>query len=116
MAPKPAFGRPFRSHFSFDHDYVPLNHGSFGTYPRAVREQWLEYQDEEEQNPDVWIRYKFYPLLQKAKEAIASLVHTDPSTLVFVPNATTAINVVLRNLRWEEGDIIASFDTGTVSQ
>ena len=106
-----SFGRPLRERFLFDKEYIPLNHGSFGTYPSAVRDELLKYQDEEEKNPDQWLRYTFYPLLEKSREAIATLVNTDPSSLVFIPNATTAINVVLRSLKWEEGDVILTYDT-----
>ena len=114
MAPKSILGRALRSHFLFDEDYVPLNHGSFGTYPAAVREQMIKYQDAEERNPDVWLRYKLYPLLDESRRAIAKLVNAEPSSVVFVPNATTAVNVVLRSLKWEEGDVILTYDTSTV--
>ena len=31
--------------------------------------------------------------------------------VVFVPNATTAINVVLRSLRYEKGDVVLHLST-----
>ena len=113
MASNPIFGKALRSHFLLDKGYNALNHGSFGTHPTVVRDEMIRYQDEEEKNPDQWLRYKFYPLLEKSREAIATLVNADPSTVVFVPNATTAANVVLRALKWEAGDVIVTFDTGT---
>ena len=113
MAPS-TFGRSLRAeHFMFDKDYVPLNHGSFGTCPRIVWNEMIGYQKEEERNPDLWLRYKYYPLLEKSTAAIASLVNAEPSSVVFVSNATTAANVVMRSLKWNEGDVIFTVDTST---
>jgi selenocysteine lyase/cysteine desulfurase len=39
------------------------------------------------------------------------LLNTPSSTLVFIPNATTAINIVLRNLVFQPGDHILYFAT-----
>ena len=114
MALQPTFGRPMREHFLFDKDYVPLNHGSFGAHPTVVRDAYVSYADEEERNTDLWLRKKFYALLNASREAVATLIHADPSSIVFLPNATTAINVVLRSLEWGKGDVILTYDTSTL--
>jgi selenocysteine lyase/cysteine desulfurase len=38
-------------------------------------------------------------------------LNADVDELVFVPNATTAINIVLRNLEFKKGDVIIYFAT-----
>jgi selenocysteine lyase/cysteine desulfurase len=42
---------------------------------------------------------------------MSKLLNTPSSTLVFLPNATTGTNTVLRNLIFEEGDYILMFST-----
>jgi selenocysteine lyase/cysteine desulfurase len=50
-------------------------------------------------------------LIDESRAAIAPLLGVETDEVVFVPNATTGVNVVLRNLRWEEGDVIVLFST-----
>jgi selenocysteine lyase/cysteine desulfurase len=42
---------------------------------------------------------------------VAKLLNVDVNEVVFVPNATTAINTVLRNLEFAQGDVIIYFAT-----
>lgn len=69
------------------------------------------YQDMSEARPDAFIRYDYPKLLDKSREAIADYLHVPSSTCVFVPNATTAMNTVLRNLVYKPGDVIIYFAT-----
>lgn len=101
------FGRPLREeHFLFDKDYVPLNHGSFGTFPKSVADRLTELAAQNEARPDTYIRYEFPSLLEESRQMIAKILNTEPSTIVFLPNSTTAVNTVLRSLVWEKGDVI----------
>lgn len=87
--------------------------GSFGTVPRAIREKQREFQDESEARPDEFIRYTYPRLLDESREALGKLLNVPTSTVVFVPNATTGVNTVLRNLVWNEDgkDEILYFST-----
>lgn len=69
------------------------------------------FQDAAEARPDAFIRYEYPKLLDESREAIGSILNAPVETLVFVPNATTGVNTVLRNLRFETGDHILFFDT-----
>ncbi|THX45031.1 PLP-dependent transferase [Aureobasidium pullulans] len=100
-----------KNQFLFDPAYRNLNHGSFGTYPRSVRDALRQSQDECEARPDAYIRYAYPKALDVAREAVASLVNAPVQTVVFVPNATTGINTVLRNITFAKGDIILYFAT-----
>jgi selenocysteine lyase/cysteine desulfurase len=66
-----------------------------------------------EARPDPFIRYDYPKLLDKSREAIANLLSVPVSTIVFVPNATTGVNTVLRNLVWtpDGADEILYFNT-----
>jgi selenocysteine lyase/cysteine desulfurase len=86
-----------------------MDTGSFGTFPRVVRDTMRSYQDECEARPDEFIRYKYSSLLDKSREALATLLKVPAETLVFVPNATTGINTVLRGLTYPPDDYILFF-------
>jgi hercynylcysteine S-oxide lyase len=70
-----------------------------------------EYQDMTEAQPDVFMRVQLLQLLDESREAMAKFVNAPLESIVFVTNATEGINTVLRNLVWEEGDVIISFST-----
>lgn len=61
-------------------------------------------QEEMDNCPDVWFRYKVRDLWNKSLETAAKFVGANPRDIVFVPNATTGINTVLRCLDIHEGD------------
>ncbi|KAI1116462.1 aminotransferase family protein-like protein [Nemania sp. NC0429] len=106
------FGKAMReAHFSFAPSYVPLNHGSFGTFPDSVRDRRRSIQSETEARPDTFIRFTYPKLLLEARRAVAPLLGADAEEVVFVPNALTGINTVLRNLEYVEGDVILHFST-----
>ncbi|MCX6904920.1 MAG: aminotransferase class V-fold PLP-dependent enzyme, partial [Verrucomicrobia bacterium] len=81
-----------------------LNHGSFGSCPRAVLAFQRALQERMEGQPcDFFVR-ELEGLLDQARAALADFVGAEAADLVFVPNATTGVNTVLRSLRFEKGD------------
>lgn len=122
------FGRAMREQFMFDDGWTNLNHGefalllranvraklrqvntttgSYGTYPKSVRKAFHAFQAAQESRPDEFIRHKALDLHRQSRQAVASLVNAPLETITFVQNATTGINVVLRNLEYEPGDVI----------
>jgi isopenicillin-N epimerase len=81
-----------------------LNHGSFGACPIAVLEKQQELRHLLESEPLRFMEDQLESLLDAAREALANFVGAFPSELVFVPNATTGINTVLRSLSFQPGD------------
>jgi len=81
-----------------------LNHGSFGACPRAVLEAQSRLQAELEREPVQFMARRLPSYLDDARESLASFVGAAASDLVFVPNATTGVNAVLRSLTFEPGD------------
>lgn len=107
-----AFGEVMRrDHFPFAPGYRPLNHGSFGTFPKHVAEYQRQLQQEMEARPDTFLRYKYPELLLEARAAVAPLIGAHTDEVVFVPNATTGVNTVLRNLDFRDGDVVLHFNT-----
>lgn len=69
------------------------------------------FQDASEAAPDRYIRYEYPALLDLSRQAAAAFLNVPVDDLVLVANATTAINAVLRNLVFQEGDLIVYIDT-----
>ena len=109
---KTPFGRPMRSsYFEFSPTFTPLNHGSFGAYPRMIQAVQDAFQKQCHARPDPFIKYDLPKLIDESRKAIAPLLGVEVDEVVFVPNATTGVNVVLRNLQWEKGDVVVHFST-----
>lgn len=106
------FGAAFRkAHFAFGRHYTPLNHGSYGTVPVSVRQAHEAIRAEADGAPDPFIALEFHDRLAEQRELAAKVVNCpDVNELVFVPNATTGSDTVLKNLVWEEGDVVLCYD------
>jgi selenocysteine lyase/cysteine desulfurase len=85
--------------------------GSFGTYPRFVRARLRELQDEAEAEPDIYIRASHVKYMNESRHLLAKYLNAPASTIVLVPNATTGLNTVLRNIVYKERDTIICFST-----
>jgi isopenicillin-N epimerase len=97
-----------REFYLLDPEVVFLNHGSFGATPRIVFEKYQWWQRELEHQPVQFLGRRFDDLMQQARTALAGYVHTTPYNLVYVPNATTGLNIVARSLTLKPGDEILS--------
>ena len=103
-----------RGGFLLDPGVVHLNHGSFGACPVAVFEEYQRLQLELEQGPTdfftrrssrwFWGDHERPGRMAEARAALAAFLGADVDDLVFVPNATSGLNAVIRSLRLEPGD------------
>lgn len=93
-----------RDAWALDDSIHFLNHGSYGATPKVVlaRQQALRAQLEAE--PVRFMARELEPLLDAARARLAAFVGAAPEDLVFVTNATTGVNAVLRSLRFQPGD------------
>ncbi|MBA2299843.1 MAG: aminotransferase class V-fold PLP-dependent enzyme [Chloroflexi bacterium] len=87
-----------------------LNHGSFGACPAPVLAVQREWQDRLEREPVSFLDRQLEGHLDHARLALGAYLGADPAGLVFVHNATTASNAVLRSLRFERGDELLTCD------
>ncbi len=81
-----------------------LNHGSFGSCPRAVLECQDGWRARLERQPVRFLVLELEELLDEARASLAQFVGSEANDLVFVPNATAGVNSVLRSLRFQPGD------------
>ena len=99
-----------RRHWLLDPDVVFLNHGSFGACPRPVLEAQAQLREQMEREPVRFFTREAPGLLGDAREALGAFVGADADDLAFVPNASAALNAVLRSLPFREGDEILVTD------
>ena len=90
--------------FLLDPDVTFLNHGSYGACPAPVFERYQALQRELERNPVELLGRRFDELTAEARAALAAFVGARADDLVFVPNATSGLNAVIRSLKLEPGD------------
>jgi len=105
-----AAGDDLRDLFLLRPDIVFLNHGSFGACPRPVFEVYQRLQLELERQPVLFLDREFRQRMSDARGALARYVGADADDLVYVPNATTAINIVARSLPLAPDDEILTTD------
>ena len=101
-------GSGVRHLFLLEEGTAFTNHGSYGTVPNKVMEERFRLLSLMDSHPDKWYRNTLRPLYNKAVENLAKFVGSDPNNLVFVPNATAAVNTVVKNLNLGPEDIILS--------
>jgi isopenicillin-N epimerase len=99
-----------RRHWLLEDGVVFLNHGSFGACPRPVLEAQARLRERMEREPVRFFTRELPPLRDAAREALAAFVGAHADDLGFVPNATTAINSVLRSFPFEAGDEVLVTD------
>ncbi|MBF2050315.1 MAG: aminotransferase class V-fold PLP-dependent enzyme [Elainella sp. C42_A2020_010] len=94
----------FSFHWCLDPQINFLNHGSYGACLRPVLEQQQAYRTRLEQEPVRFLGLELEALLDAARQELAAFVGANSDQLVFVPNATTGVNTVLRSLSFRPGD------------
>ena len=93
-----------REHFLLDPKIVFLNHGSYGACPRDVIRARHEWELEMERNPVEFLGRRSAELLRSSRERLAAFLGARADHLVYVPNATTGVNVVANSLDLRPGD------------
>jgi len=101
-----------REQFLLSPDVIYLNHGSFGACPRPVFEAYQKWQLKLEQHPVEFLdlERRLPDRMRQARAQLARYVGADTDDLVYVPNATTGLNIVARSLPLQPGDEVLTSD------
>ena len=95
-----------KSQFLLDQNITFLNHGSFGSCPKPIFEEFQRFQRELESDPVEFITKKQPKYLKIARESLARFVGCNGEDLFFTSNPTYAINVIMRSIKLNPGDEI----------
>ena len=115
-----AFGHAVRSEWPLDPDVVYLNHGTVGVTPNSVLAAQETIRHGIERAPSQFMlreqfRFAGAPTgrptrVRQAADEVAPFLGARGQDLVFVDNATTGVNAVLRSLPLAPGDEILLTD------
>lgn len=95
---------PFAASWLLDQDIAYLDHGAFGACPQPVLAHQTALRAQIERGPSTFFLHRLEPLIDEARSELARFLGASSRDLVFVPNATTGINAVLRGLALTAGD------------
>ena len=102
--------RALRAHWSLDPSVVFLNHGSFGACPVQVLQYQAQLRQRMERQPVQFFVRDLEGLLDEARVVLGDFLGAPAQDLAWIPNATTAVNAVLRSLHFEPGDELLTTD------
>jgi isopenicillin-N epimerase len=97
-------------HWTLDPDVVFLTHGTFGACPRAVLDVQSELRSRLEREPMRFLMRDLEAQLDAVRAVLAPFIGAEPADLVFVPNATTGVNTVLKSIALRTGDEVLVTD------
>lgn len=103
-SPIPRLGHACRSLWRLDPTFLTVNHGSFGATPIAVLEEQDHWRARMEAQPSRFMSLVLPAALRDAADQLAQFLSARGDDLVFIDNATTGCNAVLRSLRLRPGD------------
>jgi isopenicillin-N epimerase len=95
-----------------DPEVTFLNHGSFGSCPQPVLDVQGDFRRRFEREPVRFVERTLEGLLDEARCSVGAFLGADPGDLVFVPNATTGVNTVLKSLPLGKADELIVTDHG----
>jgi isopenicillin-N epimerase len=102
------FGREIRREWLLEEDIRFLNHGSYGAAPKVVLDAQSRWRERMERQPVRFMTDELPAHLRAAAGSLAGYLGANGDDLVFVDNATTAVNAVLRSFSFEPGDEIVT--------
>ncbi len=89
--------------WALDPSIIQLNHGLFGACPVPVLEAQQRWRALMEANPTRFVMETLPEAHEAVRRRLADFVGADPAGLVFVGNATSGVNAVLRSIEPELG-------------
>ena len=101
-----SFGSAIRHEWALDPDFLTVNHGSYGATPKVVLAAQDEWRRRMEAQPTRFFARILPDALRETAAVLAKALSVKADEVVFVPNATTGCNAVLRSIDLQVGDEI----------
>ncbi|MGO4677948.1 aminotransferase class V-fold PLP-dependent enzyme [Bosea sp. 2YAB26] len=101
-----ALGQAIRHEWPLDWSKLTVNHGAFGATPKVVLAAQAAWRDKMEEQPSFFMRGILPKALRASATALAAFLNAEGQDVIFVDNATTGCNAVLRSLDLKPGDEI----------
>lgn len=98
----------FKQDFLLDPSIHFLNHGSFGACPKPIFEAYQNWQRRLEAQPVLFLGREYHSLLAESRAALGAYLGAHPDNLIYIPNATYGVNIIVRSLDLQPGDEILS--------
>ena len=96
--------------WTLDPSITFLNHGSFGACPVPVMEAQTRWRARLESEPVRFYMRELEPAMDAVRARLGPFLGCDPEELVWISNATTGVNTVLRSLALKPGDEVLTTD------
>jgi isopenicillin-N epimerase len=102
--------RDYKPLFQLNPEVTFLNFGSFGACPRSIFDRYQTYQKELEYEPVQFILNKGIKYLEQSRIALGQYIGCSEKDIVYVPNPSYAVNLVMRAVDLQPGDEILTTD------
>jgi len=96
----------YAKYWNINSETVFLNHGSFGATTKLILEEQSKFRNQLESDPVWFLEEVVEEMWQNAIVSLSNFLNADPIGMVFLTNATSGINTVLRSLSLNPGDEI----------
>jgi selenocysteine lyase/cysteine desulfurase len=99
--------RAVRSEFPALEDWVFLNSATFGQLPRRTTQAVLDHFAHRDETACADF-LSWFDDADRIRESIARLIHCRSADIAFVPNASSALGVMMSGIKWKTGDRIVT--------
>ena len=90
-----------KDQYLLNNNIIFLNHGSFGACPKPVFNKYQQWQSLIESQPVQYFSNDIYNYLNKSRKDLSSFISCDADDIIFIQNPTTAINSIIRSLKFD---------------
>jgi isopenicillin-N epimerase len=104
MIPHIEFGHARLNDFLLAPGVKPLNHGAYGATPKVVMAACEQWRERMEADPTTFFQRDLPGLLRDSAARIAAFLGGRGEDWVFVENATSGLNAIIRSQRLQPGD------------
>ena len=99
-----------KQNFLLDKNITFLNHGSYGSCPIPVFEDYQKWQRKLEKQPVEFLTNDLWEALKHSRVTLSKFVGCDEDEVLFFSNPTSAIANVINSLNLNDGDEVLMTD------